>query len=106
MSVNYLASRMLTLGLLPQIPSGGAVVNTASMAGGGWPANLPRILELIAVPGWADSIVWLETNDDLFGDVYGFSKQVVQVFTLDVSRQRSLGACGRIAAAPVRYKHR
>ncbi len=86
MSVNYLAARKLTLGLLPQIPPGGAVVNTASMAGNGWPGNLARILELLAVNGWDESIAWLEANDDLLADVYGFSKQVAQVFTLDVSR--------------------
>ena len=86
MSVNYLASRKLTLGLLEQIPAGGAVVNTASMAGNGWPANLPRILELIAIAGWNESCAWLEANSDLLADVYGFSKQVAQVFTLDASR--------------------
>ena len=86
MSVNYLAPRKLTLGLLPQIPAGGAVVNTASMAGNGWPANLPRIVELLAVPGWDDSLAWLEANGDLLADVYGFSKQVAQVLTLDISR--------------------
>lgn len=86
MSVNYLAARKLTYGLLPQIPAGGAIVNTASMAGNGWPANLPRILELLAIEGWDDSLAWLEANSELLGDVYGFSKQVAQVFTLDASR--------------------
>jgi NAD(P)-dependent dehydrogenase (short-subunit alcohol dehydrogenase family) len=86
MSVNYLAARKLTLGLLPQIPTGGTVVNTASMAGQGWPANLPRIQELLAIPEWSESLAWLEANDDLLADVYGFSKQVAQVFTMDVSR--------------------
>lgn len=86
MSVNYLAARRLTLGLLDRIPAGGAVVNTASMAGNGWPANLARILELLAVEGWDESLDWLRANEDLLADVYGFSKQVAQVFTLDVSR--------------------
>ncbi len=86
MSVNCLAPRKLIHGLLPQIPAGGVVVNTASMAGNGWPANLPRILELLAIPGWSDSIAWLEANSDLLGDVYGFSKQVAQVLTMDISR--------------------
>ena len=86
MSVNYLAARKLTLGLLPQIPAGGAVVNTASMAGNGWPANLARILELLAIPGWADSLAWLEANSDLMQEVYGFSKQVAQVYTMDIAR--------------------
>ncbi len=86
MSVNYLAARKLTLGLLGQIPSGGAVVNTASMAGNGWPANLARILELLAIEGWDESLAWLQANDDLLAEVYGFSKQVAQVFTMDISR--------------------
>jgi len=86
MSVNYLAPRALTLGLLPLIPAGGAVVNTASMAGNGWAPNLARILELLAISGWAESLEWLESNSDLLADVYGFSKQCAQVLTLDMSR--------------------
>ena len=86
MSVNYLAPRKLTLGLLPRSPPAARWSNTASMAGNGWPANLQRILELLAIPGWNDSLAWLEANADLMEEVYGFSKQVAQVATMDLSR--------------------
>src|SRR3954454_10424450 len=36
LSVNYLALRRLSEGLLDRIPEGGAIVNTASTAGGQW----------------------------------------------------------------------
>jgi len=47
--VNVLAPRRLAEGLLDQIPAGGTVVYTASMAGNGWPANKDVILELLAI---------------------------------------------------------
>src|SRR6478752_3483675 len=39
-SVNYLALRALSEGLLPKMPDGGAIVNTASTAGGQWPTPI------------------------------------------------------------------
>jgi NAD(P)-dependent dehydrogenase (short-subunit alcohol dehydrogenase family) len=38
--VNVLALRRLTEGLLARIPEGGAIVNTASIAGNQWPTRL------------------------------------------------------------------
>ena len=81
--VNYLGVRRLTAGLLPGMPRGGAIVNTASIAGQGWPDNLAKILELIAIDGWDDAIAWLGANDELASaDVYAFSKQIAQVWTM------------------------
>lgn len=84
--VNYLGLRRLTEGLLPSMNSGGAVVNTASIAGQGWPENLAEISELIAIDGWDEALNWIADNDELVGaDSYSFSKQLAQVWTMHSS---------------------
>lgn len=81
--VNYLGVRRLTEGLLPGMRRGGAIVNTASIAGQGWPDNLAKILELIGIADWEDALQWVADNDELAAaDVYGFSKQIAQVWTM------------------------
>jgi NAD(P)-dependent dehydrogenase (short-subunit alcohol dehydrogenase family) len=81
--VNYLGVRRLTEGLLPGMPRGGAIVNTASIAGQGWAANLAAIQELIALGDWDASLQWVADHDELVSaEVYGFSKQIAQVWTM------------------------
>ena len=81
--VNYLGLRRLSEGLLPGMPRGAAIVNTASIAGRGWPENLAKIMELISIDKWDASLRWLVDNDEtVSADVYGFSKQIVQVWTM------------------------
>ena len=58
MAVNLLALRRLSSDLLARIPPGGAIVNTASIAGGRWPERLGAITELLAVEDWADSTMF------------------------------------------------
>jgi len=85
--VNCFGPRRLTAGLLGGMPSGAAVVNTASIAGQGWPDNLPSILELLDVDDWEAARQWVADHDDLAGaDPYAFSKQVAQVWTMKASR--------------------
>jgi len=87
LAINYLALRRLSERLLDRIPSGGAIVNTASIAGVRWPDHLSQILELLAVPGWDAALDWVETHlDGLGGDSYGFSKEVVRVWGMQSSR--------------------
>jgi NAD(P)-dependent dehydrogenase (short-subunit alcohol dehydrogenase family) len=81
LAVNYLALRRLSAGLLDRIPSGGAVINTASTAGGGWADHLTPINELLDLPGWDDALDWLDANlAAVGGDPYAFSKEVVRVW--------------------------
>jgi NAD(P)-dependent dehydrogenase (short-subunit alcohol dehydrogenase family) len=82
--VNVLAVRHLSESLLPQIREGGAIVNTASIAGAGWPAHLQGILELLAVDGWDAGFEWFDGRE-LPTDTYAFTKEVVQVFTMKFS---------------------
>ncbi len=86
MAVNYLALRRLSESLLDRIPSGGAIVNTASIAGNQWPEHLGEITELIGVDGWDAALDWCDAHPDLITDAYAFSKQCVQVWTMWSSR--------------------
>jgi NAD(P)-dependent dehydrogenase (short-subunit alcohol dehydrogenase family) len=81
LAVNYLALRRLSEGLLDRIPTGGAVVNTASIAGVAWPEHLAPITELLDLDTWAAALDWLDANlAAVGGDSYAFSKEVVRVW--------------------------
>jgi NAD(P)-dependent dehydrogenase (short-subunit alcohol dehydrogenase family) len=89
LSVNFLALRALSEGLLPQITPGGAIVNTASTAGGQWPERVGKINELLDLAGWSDALAWFERERQALGQVpYFFSKECVQVYTMRSSRPR------------------
>lgn len=105
--VNVLAPRRLAQALLPQIPVGGAVVYTASMAGNGWPENKDVILELLAVGDWDKTVAFVEERAAQFGDLYNFTKQVMQIHTMQVSKStiakgvRSNSVCPGLIETPL-----
>jgi NAD(P)-dependent dehydrogenase (short-subunit alcohol dehydrogenase family) len=85
--VNFLALRRLSEGLLDRIPDGGAIVNTASTAGGQWATHLEQINTVLDLPGWNDVLDWTDANlGELGVQPYFFSKELVQVWTLRSSR--------------------
>jgi NAD(P)-dependent dehydrogenase (short-subunit alcohol dehydrogenase family) len=89
LSVNYLALRTLSEGLLDRIPEGGAIVNTASTAGGQWAMRAQQINELLdlAIDDWSASLAWLDAKLPELGQApYFFSKELVQVYTMRSSR--------------------
>lgn len=87
LAVNYLALRRLSERLLDRIPAGGAIVNTASIAGGRWPEHVTQIDELLDIGDWDASLDWVEANlDAVGGDSYSFSKEVVRVWGMRSSR--------------------
>jgi NAD(P)-dependent dehydrogenase (short-subunit alcohol dehydrogenase family) len=87
LAINYLALRRLSEGLLDQLRPGGAIVNTASTAGGAWAGHLPQITELLDIGDWDRSLDWLDANlDAVGGDSYAFSKEVVRVWGMRASR--------------------
>ena len=62
-SVNYLALRTLSEGLLDRMPEGGAIVNTASIAGNLWRKRVDPInalLDLDIADGWAATLEWFD----------------------------------------------
>jgi NAD(P)-dependent dehydrogenase (short-subunit alcohol dehydrogenase family) len=86
LSVNYLALRTLSEGLLERMPYGAAIANTASIAGVQWPHHLDPITELIAIGDWKESLLWADAHPELVADPYSFSKECVQVYTMRSSR--------------------
>jgi len=85
--VNYLALRRLSESLLDRIPEGGAIVNTASTAGGQWATHLAELTEVLQLTGWDDALAWVDANlAGLDVQPYFFSKELVQLYTLRSSR--------------------
>jgi len=86
-AVNYLALRRLSEGLLERIPEGGAIVNTASTAGGQWQAHLAQITEVLDLDDWEKALAWCDVHLAELGAMpYFFSKELVQVYTMRSSR--------------------
>jgi NAD(P)-dependent dehydrogenase (short-subunit alcohol dehydrogenase family) len=83
--VNFLALRKLSEALLDRIPEGGAIVNTASTAGGQWPSRLETITELLDIDDWEKALAWYDGRD-LGVEPYFFSKELVQVYTMRSAR--------------------
>src|ERR1044071_1655848 len=61
-SVNYLALRRLSEGLLDRIPDGGAIVNTASTGGGQWATHLEQINTVLDLTGWNEVLEWADAH--------------------------------------------
>ena len=87
LAVNYLALRKLSEEVLPRINAGGAIVNTASIAGGQWQSHLAEINELIDLGDWDKSLEWIDENlEKVGGDSYSFSKEVVRVYGMRTAK--------------------
>lgn len=85
--VNFLALRRLSEGLLDRIPEGGAIVNTASIGGGQWATHLAEITEVLGLSGWDEVLAWVDDRLPGLGvQPYPFSKELVQVYTMQSSR--------------------
>lgn len=87
MAVNWLGLRQLSELLLPKIREGGAIANTASIAGGQWPAHLQEVLECISLESREELYGWCREHPQLVGDGYAFSKECVQVYTMKSAKQ-------------------
>jgi NAD(P)-dependent dehydrogenase (short-subunit alcohol dehydrogenase family) len=86
-SVNYLALRRLSEALLGRMPEGGAIVNTASTAGGQWATHVEQINEVLDLDDWNATLDWIDKNLEGLGvQPYFFSKELVQVYTMRSSR--------------------
>ena len=86
-SVNFLALRALSTGLVDQMPQGAAIVNTASTAGGQWADRAEKINALIDITDWDEAVAWYEKEAaELNQAPYFFSKECVQLYTMRSSR--------------------
>ncbi len=86
MRVNTLGLKRLTEHLLPTMNSGGAIVNTASVAGNRWPEHLQQINGLLEINGWDEGVSWVAGNAEVVADGYSFSKECVQVYTMRMAK--------------------
>jgi NAD(P)-dependent dehydrogenase (short-subunit alcohol dehydrogenase family) len=110
MAVNYLAARRLSVGLLDQIPRGGAIVNTASIAGDRWATHIEPINELLDIDDWNMSLEWVDRHCNPGGvgaDLYAFSKEVLRLWGMRSSRStiargiRTNSVCPAPVATPL-----
>ena len=102
--VNFLALRRLSEALLERIPEGGAIVNTASTAGGQWPTRLETITELLDIDDWEKALAWYDGRD-LGVEPYFFSKELVQVYTMRSAREHHGAGCADEQRVPVTDRH-
>ena len=86
MRVNILGLKRLTNSLMPEMQAGGAIVNTASVAGNGWPQHLAQIGALLSIDSWDEGAAWIADNAELVADGYFFSKECVQVYTMQAAK--------------------
>ena len=87
MRVNILGLKRLTERLLPSMRAGGAVVNTASIAGNRWPERLAEINALLAIDSWDEGVAWVADHADVVADGYSFSKECLQVYTMRAAKE-------------------
>ncbi len=106
-AVNCLAVRRLSEKLLDRIPAGGAIVNTASMAGQGWPNHLAEINEFLDITDWSKALEWVDAHSELITDPYLFSKEIAQVWVIRSSHAtmekgvRTCSVCPGIIDTPL-----
>lgn len=79
--VNFLGLRHLTEALVPAMNTGASIVHVSSVAGFGWPARLPALIELMETSSFDEGLAWFEKNTPE-GNAYNFSKEAVTVYTL------------------------
>ena len=86
MRINMLGLKRLTEGLMPKMQSGGSIVNTASVAGNRWAEHLDEINALLAISSWDEGVAWVADQAELIADGYFFSKECVQVYTMQMAK--------------------
>jgi len=82
MAINWLGLRHLTEAVLDRIPAGGSITHVASTAGRAWADNADQHQALMDASDFAAGQAWINSNLDVLGDGYSFSKQAVQYYTL------------------------
>ncbi|MCU1343763.1 MAG: hypothetical protein JWL70_29 [Acidimicrobiia bacterium] len=80
MLINFIAQRHLIERLRAdnKLARGGAIAMVSSVAGLGWQANLPTVLDFLSQPDWEAMAKWIETHDGT--DSYAFSKQAMNAY--------------------------
>jgi NAD(P)-dependent dehydrogenase (short-subunit alcohol dehydrogenase family) len=84
-AVNWFGLRMLTEGVLPNMPEGSSVVHVASTAARNWRQHQPELAELLTIESFDETMAWVAGHADVVGDGYGFSKEAVVYYMLQRS---------------------
>lgn len=83
--VNFLGPRLLTEYLLERMRAGGAIANVSSSVACGWRAHLDLLGEFTTTRSFEDGVAWYEKNEGIAGHGYPFSKEAVNLWTLQQS---------------------
>ncbi|MCP4840800.1 MAG: SDR family NAD(P)-dependent oxidoreductase, partial [Halieaceae bacterium] len=86
--INFAGLRYLTEALIDRMGNGSGIASIASTAGMGWRPNLALVKEFLALDNsYGAAIEWLRGNADKVLDGYGFSKQCIIVYTMQMARE-------------------
>lgn len=85
--VNYLGTRHLSERVAALMGEGGAIVSISSNGGLRWRARKAELFDLVAQPGFAQGLAWLEQRQEGIANGYAFAKEALTVWTLHESAQ-------------------
>ncbi len=86
--INFVGMRYLTEALLPRMEDGGAIASIASTAGMAWRPKLETVQAFLALDNSFDAAqAWMDANPEHCRDGYGFSKQCMIVYTMNMARE-------------------
>jgi NAD(P)-dependent dehydrogenase (short-subunit alcohol dehydrogenase family) len=88
MLINFVGLRYLTDALIPRISEGGGIASIASTAGMAWRPKLDTVQEFLALDKTFESAKqWMSGNAHACADGYGFSKQCIIVYTMQMAKE-------------------
>jgi len=85
MKVNFIHMRHWNERVADHMPNGGALAMIASTAGHGWRDNLALVEQLVATTDAASGVAWCESNEEVYGDPYMYSKMCIQLYTMKMA---------------------
>ena len=85
MLVNFVAARHMTSRVAELMPSGSAVATISSAGGMGWEHMIETVKPLLETPGYEEAKSWCEANQELVGEGYLLSKQVIIIWTMSAA---------------------
>jgi len=86
--INFVGLRYLTDALIPRISEGGGIASIASTAGMAWRPKLDKVQEFLALDNTFESAKqWMSGNGHACADGYGFSKQCIIVYTMQMAKE-------------------
>ena len=85
--INFVGLRYLTELLIPRLSAGAGIASIASTAGMAWRAGLASVQQFLALENsFSAAKSWMSENSDACADGYGFSKQCIIVYTMQMAR--------------------